>query len=200
MQNEIKVEKLVLVSLYSHFPTVTKLFHLKHLDVGESSSPARKQQQKLPIKCHPLSRGNRSWYTVHSLRKKMVAPHRDTNNGRDPSESRGGSGGGGDLDYILESVVGGGGWWQWRNTLLFLPLYYVSGYPLFLTIYAAYTPPHRCVAKSAFCCVYTCTFFICLRSKGASLINVMARMPRWMSPTWNWQCQKVLILFCHKLF
>ena len=49
-----------------------------------------------------------------------------------------------DLDYIFEEIVGGNGWWQWRTTVVLFPLAWIGGYPLFLSIFAAYTPDHRC--------------------------------------------------------
>ncbi len=49
-----------------------------------------------------------------------------------------------DIDYIFEKIVGGGGKWQWKLTLLWFPVSWIGGYPLFLDVYAAYTPPHRC--------------------------------------------------------
>ena len=50
-----------------------------------------------------------------------------------------------DIDFILESIVGGNGLWQWKNVLILYPLLSVGGYPLFISIFAAYTPPHRCL-------------------------------------------------------
>ena len=48
------------------------------------------------------------------------------------------------LDFILEEIVGGGGLWQWRTTFIVFPLMWISAYPLFLSIFAAYIPKHRC--------------------------------------------------------
>ncbi len=56
-----------------------------------------------------------------------------------------------DEDYILERIVGGHGWWQWRTTLITFPLFWISGYPLFISIYAAYTPQHRWTAFFLVC-------------------------------------------------
>ena len=49
-----------------------------------------------------------------------------------------------DLDHIFEEIVGGNGWWQWRTTIILFPLAWIGGYPTFLSIFAAYTPEHRC--------------------------------------------------------
>lgn len=49
-----------------------------------------------------------------------------------------------DVDFILDELVGGGGWWQWKMILLSLPISWASLYALFITMYAAYSPPHRC--------------------------------------------------------
>eukprot|EP00094_Tigriopus_californicus_P007746 TCALIF_07461-PA protein Name:"Similar to Slc22a12 Solute carrier family 22 member 12 (Mus musculus)" AED:0.90 eAED:1.00 QI:0/0/0/0.5/1/1/2/0/174 len=49
-----------------------------------------------------------------------------------------------DVDFILDELVGGGGWWQWKMTLMSLPIGWSSLYALFITMYAAYSPPHRC--------------------------------------------------------
>ncbi len=50
-------------------------------------------------------------------------------------------------DYILEDIVGGNGWWQWRTTIALFPLIWAGGIPLFLSVFAAYTPPHRCLVE-----------------------------------------------------
>ena len=52
-----------------------------------------------------------------------------------------------DMDYILEEIVGGNGWWQWRTTFILFPLSWIGGYPLFMSIFAAYAPPHRCLIE-----------------------------------------------------
>ena len=49
-----------------------------------------------------------------------------------------------DIDFILDNYVGGGGKWQWKILLIMFPVTWISGYPLFLDVYAAYTPVHRC--------------------------------------------------------
>ncbi len=63
-----------------------------------------------------------------------------------------------DEDYILERIVGGHGWWQWRTTLITFPLFWISGYPLFISIYAAYTPQHRWTAF--FSCLWESVAFV----------------------------------------
>ena len=49
-----------------------------------------------------------------------------------------------DVDYIFEYLVGGSGWWQIRTTLLLFPLFWASVYPIFLPVFAASAPRHRC--------------------------------------------------------
>ena len=50
-----------------------------------------------------------------------------------------------DVDYIFEHIVGGFGWWQVLNTLFLWPATWVGGIPLFITVFSAYSPPHRCL-------------------------------------------------------
>ncbi len=52
-----------------------------------------------------------------------------------------------DEDYIFEHIVGGSGKWQWMTTFITFPLLWIGGYPLFISIYAAYTPQHRCLIQ-----------------------------------------------------
>lgn len=50
-----------------------------------------------------------------------------------------------DIDYIFTHIVGGSGRWQWKTTLMLFPFVWVGGYPLFLAVFATYTPLHRCL-------------------------------------------------------
>ncbi len=50
-----------------------------------------------------------------------------------------------DLDYILEHIVGGGGWWQWRLSIIMYPTLCAAGFPLFLDLFGAFLPKHRCL-------------------------------------------------------
>lgn len=52
-----------------------------------------------------------------------------------------------DVDYIFEEVVGGCGWWQVRTTLFLFPLFWASIYPVFLPVFAANAPRHRCFVE-----------------------------------------------------
>jgi hypothetical protein len=49
-----------------------------------------------------------------------------------------------DLDFILDQFVGGGGWWQWRLTLIMYPTMCAAGFPLFIDLFGAFKPKHRC--------------------------------------------------------
>ena len=49
-----------------------------------------------------------------------------------------------DIDYIFDELVGGCGKWQWRTTCLLFPLFWASVYPVFLPVFAASAPRHRC--------------------------------------------------------
>lgn len=48
------------------------------------------------------------------------------------------------FDHILDKYVGGGGRWQWQQYLLFLLMSVASSIALFLHMFSAYTPSHRC--------------------------------------------------------
>ena len=50
----------------------------------------------------------------------------------------------GSLDAILTHYVGGAGLYQWLNTFAMALIYYISVCPLFLTVFTAYEPEHRC--------------------------------------------------------
>ena len=49
-----------------------------------------------------------------------------------------------DVDHILDHYVGGGGRWQWLTLITLLPTAWAGAYPLFMHIFAAYEPTHRC--------------------------------------------------------
>jgi hypothetical protein len=53
-----------------------------------------------------------------------------------------------DFDYILDKYIGGGGRWQWLMFLTTLPISWGSAYPIFIHIFAAYKPDHRCFVPS----------------------------------------------------
>jgi hypothetical protein len=53
-----------------------------------------------------------------------------------------------DIDYILDHYVGGGNRWQWLTLLTIAPTAWASAYPLFMHIFAAYEPSHRCFVPS----------------------------------------------------
>ena len=53
-----------------------------------------------------------------------------------------------DIDYILDNYVGGGSRWQWLTFFATLPTVWASLYPLFIHIFAAYKPAHRCFVPS----------------------------------------------------
>ncbi len=53
-----------------------------------------------------------------------------------------------DIDYILDNYVGGGGRYQWLIFLATLPISWAASYPLFIHIFAAYKPDHRCFVPS----------------------------------------------------
>jgi len=53
-----------------------------------------------------------------------------------------------DVDYILDHYVGGGGRWQWLIFIATFPTYWASIYPLFMHMFAAYKPDHRCFVPS----------------------------------------------------
>lgn len=50
-----------------------------------------------------------------------------------------------DIDFIFTHLVGGHGFWQWRTTMILFPFTWISGYPLFLAVFATYIPNHRCL-------------------------------------------------------
>ena len=49
-----------------------------------------------------------------------------------------------DIDYILENIVGDGGWGQWMILICTFPIGMVSGLPIFIQMFAAFEPRHRC--------------------------------------------------------
>ena len=49
-----------------------------------------------------------------------------------------------DIDYILDHYVGGGSRWQWLMLFSLFPTAWASFYPVFVHIFAAYEPTHRC--------------------------------------------------------
>ncbi len=53
-----------------------------------------------------------------------------------------------DIDYILDKYVGGGNRWQWLTLLILCPTAWAAYYPVFLHIFAAYEPSHRCFVPS----------------------------------------------------
>ena len=48
------------------------------------------------------------------------------------------------FDHLLTEYVGGHGFYQLKLTLLASPLYSISPLVLFLVVFAAYVPDHRC--------------------------------------------------------
>jgi len=62
--------------------------------------------------------------------------------GKMPSEN------GHDIDYILDHYVGGGGRWQWLIFFATFPTCWASTYPLFMHMFTAYKPDHRCFVPS----------------------------------------------------
>ena len=48
------------------------------------------------------------------------------------------------LDTILDKYVGGSGRYQLANTVGMALVYYAGLYALFMTVFVAYVPPHRC--------------------------------------------------------
>jgi hypothetical protein len=48
------------------------------------------------------------------------------------------------FDYILENYVGGSGRYQLWSTICMGVVYWAGIYPLFLTLFTAYAPDHRC--------------------------------------------------------
>jgi hypothetical protein len=53
-----------------------------------------------------------------------------------------------DIDYILDNYVGGGNRWQLLTLMTIAPTAWASAYPLFMHIFAAYEPSHRCFVPS----------------------------------------------------
>jgi hypothetical protein len=53
-----------------------------------------------------------------------------------------------DIDYILDTYVGGGNRWQWLILMILCPTAWAAYYPVFLHIFAAYEPTHRCFVPS----------------------------------------------------
>ncbi len=53
----------------------------------------------------------------------------------------------GDIDSILDDIVGGGGRWQWTKLLLLVPQNFTNGLPLLLHMFTAYSPEHRCFVE-----------------------------------------------------
>jgi hypothetical protein len=53
-----------------------------------------------------------------------------------------------DIDYILDKYVGGGNRWQWLTLLILCPTAWAAYYPVFLHIFAAFEPTHRCFVPS----------------------------------------------------
>jgi hypothetical protein len=53
-----------------------------------------------------------------------------------------------DIDYILDNYVGGGSRWQWLTLITLFPTAWAGAYPLFMHIFAAYEPTHRCFVPS----------------------------------------------------
>lgn len=53
-----------------------------------------------------------------------------------------------DIDYILDHYVGGGNRWQWLTFFSLFPTGWAGAYPLFMHIFAAYKPSHRCFVPS----------------------------------------------------
>jgi hypothetical protein len=53
-----------------------------------------------------------------------------------------------DIDYILDKYVGGGNRWQWLTLMILCPTAWAAYYPVFLHIFAAYEPSHRCFVPS----------------------------------------------------
>jgi hypothetical protein len=49
-----------------------------------------------------------------------------------------------DIDYILDKYIGGGHRWQWLTLIALFPTVWAGSYPLFMHIFAAYEPLHRC--------------------------------------------------------
>ncbi len=50
----------------------------------------------------------------------------------------------GDIDHVLDDIVGAAGPWQLRFLLLMLSVFGASSLLVFLHLFAAYVPPHRC--------------------------------------------------------
>ena len=53
-----------------------------------------------------------------------------------------------DIDYILDTYVGGGNRWQWLTLMILCPTAWAAYYPVFLHIFAAFEPTHRCFVPS----------------------------------------------------
>ena len=53
-----------------------------------------------------------------------------------------------DIDYILDHYVGGGNRWQWLTFFALFPTTWAAAYPLFMHMFAAYKPSHRCFVPS----------------------------------------------------
>jgi hypothetical protein len=53
-----------------------------------------------------------------------------------------------DIDYILDKYVGGGNRWQWLTLMILCPTAWAAYYPVFLHIFAAFEPTHRCFVPS----------------------------------------------------
>ena len=53
-----------------------------------------------------------------------------------------------DIDFILDHYVGGGNRWQWLTLITLFPTAWASYYPLFIHVFTAFEPSHRCFVPS----------------------------------------------------